>query len=62
MGQKFDALKQKIQNADKDQLKNLMTQVRQEKDQGNIGEDEESSLIELIKDQLGGGIADKFGL
>lgn len=56
MSQKFDQLKQKIENADKDQIKDIIQLVKKEKDQGNIDEDEKQSLIDKAKDKIGGSL------
>lgn len=55
MSQKFDELKQKIQNADKDQIKDIIQTIKQEKKQGNIDEDEKQSLIDEAKQKFGDG-------
>lgn len=63
MSQKFDALKQKIQNADKDQIKNIIQTIKQEKEQGNIDENEKQSLIDTAKKKVGDNFDfGKFGL
>ena len=53
MSQKFDELKQKIQNADKDQIKDIIQTIKQEKKQGNIDKDEKQSLIDEAKQKFG---------
>lgn len=63
MNQKFDELKQMIENADKDQIKDIIQRVKQEKDQGNIDENEKQTLIDKAKDKLGGDFdLGNFGL
>ncbi len=58
MSQKFDELKQKIENADKDKIKDIIQQVKQEKDQGNIDENEKQTLMDKAKDKIGGSLGD----
>lgn len=58
MSQKFDELKQKIQNADTSKAKEIIEEVKQQKQEGNIDENEKNSLIDTAKEKLGG----KFGL
>lgn len=53
MAKKFDELKNKIENADKSQVTDILQQVKQEKDQGNISEDEKQSLVDKAKDKAG---------
>jgi len=53
MSQKFDELKQKVQNADKDQIKDIIQTIKQEKEQGNIDESEKESLIDTAKQKAG---------
>lgn len=53
MSQKFDELKQKVQNADKDQIKDIIQTIKQEKEQGNIDENEKQSLIDEAKQKAG---------
>lgn len=61
MSQRFDELKQKIEQADKDKIMDIIQQVKKEKDQGNIDEDEKQTLIDKAKDKVGGSLG-KFGL
>jgi len=62
MSQKFDELKKKIENADKDQIKDIIQQVRQEDEKGNIDKDEKQSLLDKAKEKVGGNIdLSKFG-
>lgn len=53
MGQKFDELKNKIDNADKSQVTDILQQVKQENEQGNINDDEKQTLIDKAKDKAG---------
>lgn len=62
---KFEELKQKIENVggDKDKIMDIIQQVRQEKDQGNIDENEKQTLIDKAKDKVGGNLdLGNFGL
>jgi len=56
MSQKFDELKEKIENADKDQITDLIQQVQQEDEKGNIDQDEKESLIEKAQSKVGQNI------
>lgn len=63
MSQKFDELKQKVQNIDKDQVKDIIQTIQQEKEQGNIDESEKQSLMDLAKQKAGDDFdLGKFGL
>ena len=63
MSEKFDALKQKIEKADKDQIKDIIQTVKQEKEQGNIDENEKQSLLDRAKQKAGDDFdLGKFGL
>ncbi len=63
MSKKFDELKQKIENADKSQIKDIISTVKKEKDQGNIDEDEKQSLLDKAKQKVGDSLdLGKFGL
>ncbi|MEY8292107.1 hypothetical protein AAK882_05590 [Carnobacteriaceae bacterium 52-44] len=63
MSQIFDELKKKIDNIDKDQVKNIIQQIKQEHDKGNIDKDEKQSLLDKAKDKVGGNIdLGNFGL
>lgn len=55
MSQTFDALKEKISNADMDEAKEIITQVKQANDDGKIDENEKNELMELAKSKIGGG-------
>jgi len=56
MSQKFDELKEKIENADEDQVTDLIQQVQQEDEKGNIDQDEKESLIGKAKKKAGQNI------
>ncbi|WP_028274012.1 hypothetical protein [Atopococcus tabaci] len=56
MSQKFDELKQKLQNVDKDQAKDLMQQIKSARQNGEIDEKEEKNLLDTAKSKLGGGL------
>jgi len=56
MSQKFDELKEKIENADKDQITDLIQQVQQEDEKGNIDKDEKESLIDKAQSKVGQNI------
>ena len=60
MGQTFDALKEKITNADMGEAKEIITQVKQAHDDGQIDENEKSELMDLAKSKLGGGLGGLF--
>jgi len=63
MSQKFDELKKKIENADTDQIKDIIQKVKQEDDKGNIDKDEKQTLLDKAKEKLGGNIdLGNFGL
>lgn len=55
MSQTFDALKEKISNADMGEAKEIITQVKQAYDDGKIDENEKHELMELAKSKIGGG-------
>lgn len=55
MGQTFDALKEKISNADMGQAKEIITQVKQAYADGKIDENEKNELMDLAKSKIGGG-------
>jgi|GEM_PF-2317268 len=55
MSQTFDALKEKISNADMGEAKEIITQVKQAYDDGKIDENEKNELIDLAKSKIGGG-------
>lgn len=56
MSQKFDELKQKVQNVDKDQAKSVIQEIKQARDNGDIDENEKNSLMDTAKSKLGGNI------
>lgn len=56
MAQKFDELKQKIQNADKSQISDLTKEFKTAKDNGEIDENERKELVDKAKKSLGGGL------
>ncbi|RFP39547.1 hypothetical protein DDJ69_31820 [Klebsiella oxytoca] len=58
MSQKFDELKERIQNIDKDQVNDLINQVKDARKNGEINEDEKQSLVDQAKEKIGGS----FGL
>ncbi|WP_033542840.1 hypothetical protein [Planococcus sp. CAU13] len=60
MGQTFDALKEKISNADKGEAKEIITQVKQAHDDGKIDENEKNELKDLAKSKIGGGLGGLF--
>ena len=60
MSQTFDALKEKISNADMGEAKEIITQVKQARDDGKIDENEKSELMDLAKSKLGGGLGGLF--
>lgn len=55
MNQTFDALKEKISNADVSEAKEIITQVKQAYDDGKIDENEKNELMDLAKSKIGGG-------
>lgn len=54
MSQTFDALKEKLSNADLSQAKEVMEQAKQAHDDGKIDENEKKELIESAKSVIGG--------
>lgn len=66
MSQKFDELKQKLKNVDKDQAKQVFQEVKQAREDGKIDENEKNELLSSAKDLLGGndtggGLGGMFG-
>ncbi|MDN5710448.1 MAG: hypothetical protein L0G95_13475 [Planococcus sp. (in: firmicutes)] len=55
MSQTFDALKEKISNADMGEAKEIITQVKQAYDDGKIDENEKNELMDLAISNIGGG-------
>ncbi|MGB6779370.1 MAG: hypothetical protein WBE33_11470 [Planococcus citreus] len=55
MSQTFDALKEKISNADMGEAKEIITQVKQAYDDGKIDENEKNELMDLAKSKISGG-------
>jgi len=53
MSQKFDELKQKLQNVDKDQAKDVVQQIRNARQNGDIDKNEEKDLMDTAKSKLG---------
>lgn len=53
MSQKFDALKEKLKNADLSQAKEIMGQVKEAYDDGQIDETEKNELMESAKSMIG---------
>lgn len=61
MSQTFDALKEKLSNADLGQAKEVMEQAKQAYDDGKIDENEKKELLESAKSVIGGkGIGGLF--
>ncbi|ALS74500.1 hypothetical protein AUC31_04260 [Planococcus rifietoensis] len=60
MSQTFDALKEKISNADMGEAKEIITQVKQAYEDGKIDENEKNELIDLAKSKIGGGLGGLF--
>ena len=54
MSQTFDALKEKLSNADLGQAKEVMEQAKQAYDDGKIDETEKKELLESAKSVIGG--------
>lgn len=54
MSQTFDALKEKLSNADLGQAKEVMEQAKQAYDDGKIDENEKKELLESAKSVIGG--------
>lgn len=66
MSQKFDELKQKLKNVDKDQAKHVFQEIQQARQDGKIDENEKSELLNSAKgllggSDLGGGLGGLFG-
>ncbi len=53
MSQKFDALKEKLKNADLSQAKEIMGQAKEAYDDGQIDETEKNELMESAKSMIG---------
>ncbi len=53
MSQKFDALKEKLSNADFSQAKEVVVQAKQAYDDGEIDAKEKEELIESAKSVIG---------
>ncbi|WP_341960630.1 hypothetical protein NM897_12150 [Planococcus maritimus] len=60
MSQTFDALKEKISNADMGEAKEIITQVKQAYADGKIDESEKDELMDLAKSKIGGGLGGLF--
>lgn len=60
MSQTFDALKEKISNADMGEAKEIITQVKQAYEDGKIDESEKDELMDLAKSKIGGGLGGLF--
>lgn len=54
MSQTFDALKEKLSNADIGQAKEVIEQARKAYEDGQIDENERNELIESAKSVIGG--------
>ncbi len=54
MSQTFDALKEKLSNADLGQAKEVLEQAKQAHADGKIDESEKNELIESAKSVIGG--------
>ena len=54
MSQTFDALKEKLSNADLGQAKEVMEQAKQAYEDGKIDENEKKELFESVKSVIGG--------
>ena len=55
MSQKFDALKEKLSNADLGQAKEVIEQAKQAHEDGEIDATEKKELMESAKSVIGGG-------
>ncbi|QMT18501.1 hypothetical protein H1Q58_05795 [Planococcus maritimus] len=60
MSKTFDALKEKISNADMGEAKEIITQVKQAYADGKIDESEKDELMDLAKSKIGGGLGGLF--
>lgn len=60
MGQTFDALKEKIKNADMGEAKEIITQVKQLYEDGRIDENEKNESMDLAKSKIRGGFGGLF--
>ena len=60
MSQTFDALKEKISNADMGEAKEIITQVKQAYEDGKIDKNEKDELMDLAKSKIGGGLGGLF--
>lgn len=54
MSQTFDALKEKLSNADLGQAKEVLEQAKQAYDDGKIDKNEKKELLESAKSMIGG--------
>lgn len=65
MSQKFDELKQKLRNVDKNQAKQVFQEVQRAREDGQIDEHEKQELLNsakgLLGGDLGGGLGGLFG-
>lgn len=53
MSKVFETLQNKVKEADKSKLKDLIPEVKQAADDGEITEKEKEELVKLAKEQLG---------
>lgn len=53
MSQKFDELKQKLANIDKDQVMQVINEIRQANQEGKIDENEKNDLLSQAKKMAG---------
>lgn len=61
MSQKFDELKQKLKNVDKEKAGQLVKEVKQAHDDGSIDENEKKELMNEAKKTVGDDILGGFG-
>lgn len=61
MSEKFEDLKQKLQNVDVSQAKVVIQQIRDARKSGQISEDEEHDLMDLAGNKLGDIDLDNLG-
>ena len=53
MSKVFETLQNKVKDVDKKELKNVIIEVKQAADDGQITEKEKEELVKLAKEQLG---------
>lgn len=61
MSQKFDELKQKLKNVDKEKAGQLVKEVKQAHDDGTIDENEKKELLSDAKKMVGNDAAGGLG-